>query len=168
MGKGIKISGFTIMEVVMVMSIVSITAMAITPRILESIEAWELDSETRKLALKIRELQQSAFGGSIGPGIRFNNVTSCYDIGTYVNGTGFTPYNNYCIDTNIQLDNMICSVIVTAPYILYFDQFGEPHAESSGTGVPAGCDIRLRDTQTPANRLTVEVTRVSGRVRLKT
>ena len=114
--------GYTLVEVVMVLGIISIGALLFTPRVSGVVNAWNLDTEINKVKAKIRETQQLAIAEQNDYQINWDVSNTYYVIYRWDSST-FTPmeapeYKNNVITTG--------TTFPITPGSLIFDEFGAP------------------------------------------
>ena len=139
--------GFTILELIMVLTIIIMIGFIITPRFLNLLHSKNINYEARKLTAKIREVQQLAISEQITYRITFDINNELYEI-SY--SPSFLPIETIKLQNKIDL-NVITFTDITNS--VQFDAFGAPNEPG---------DIILQDTT--GNYLTISITENTGRV----
>lgn len=140
--------GFTLIEFIMILVIILIGASIIAPRIEKFITAWDLDIESRKLRLKIREAQQLAISKQQTCRVEFDINEEDYVLSLV------SPDSEVeTVDLKQSVDLFSTSFTNPSSNTLDFDQFGAPSEAGN---------IVLKDTNN--NSTTISVAAATGRV----
>ncbi len=146
--------GFTLTEIVMVLVVAAFAGLIIVPKLVNSLSAWDLETETKKLRARIREVQQSAITSQLTYRLTFDLAAESYDI-EYDSGSG-----SYVLVETVELKNNIgidsTTFTASTNNVVDFDHFGAPSEAGS---------IVLSDPR--GNTSTISIASATGRVKIQ-
>jgi len=171
--RGVISKGFTLLETVMVLVITGILLAAVAPTLTSYFTWWELDTEARKIAAKIRETQAKAIRNQSTFRLVFLADTDNYRIESCSWGSCWTEATVMISGRDIHLMN------TSLPYqdfstpppdqtippgnVLTFDQFG---AASAAT-FPSPMATIILTTRDNMQRKTIYINKITGTVMIR-
>ena len=154
-----SLQGLTLLEMIMVLFIIGMSAMIVAPNWGGLMSSWALEKEARGLVQDINRAQQLAKSEMTAYGIAFDPANDCYDIGSD-SGTGFTILETVCLDNDLDGTwNWTSSTSTcTAARTVCFNHFG-------AAAVTTDVNVQIQDVS--GRTFWVRINSVTGRVRVE-
>ncbi len=120
-----KSNGYTLLEMVMVLGILALSAMVILPKMAGLMNVWDLDIEINKMKSKIRQVQYLAIAKQATYRISWDISAKVYTVKMF-DGVTFVLQETNGYQNNV---NVFATTFINVPGALDFDQFGAPSEE---------------------------------------